>query len=102
MSNRLKSSLWLDAFRSRLGAKLIPFYVIKKGDPGAGTMFIRIDDNTLWSPEFDFETDARKWVVIAKDEAIAPYLERLNRTDPDYWLLDVDRGGEDVLFTDGL
>ena len=102
MSKRLKSSHWLDAYRSRLGAKLIPFYMIKKGDPDAGAIFIRVEDNALWTPQFNYETDAREWVVIAEGEAIEAYLARLNKIDPDYWLMDVDRHGDRELFTDGL
>ncbi len=102
MSKRLKSGHWLDAYRSRLGAALIPFYVTRKGDQDAGAIFIRIDDRQLWTPEYDFASDTRQWRIIAEDEAIAPYIERLERNDPDFWLLDVEKGGEKLLFTDGL
>ncbi len=102
MSKRLKSGHWLDAYRSRLGAKLIPFYVTRKGDYDAGAMFIRVDDRELWTPEYDFMSDERKWVKIAENEAVSSYLERLERTDPDFWLLDVDKGGDELLFNDGL
>lgn len=102
MSKRLKSSHWLDAYRSRLGAKLIPCYMVKKGDPDAGAIFIRVEEKTLWSAQYNYETDAREWVVVSKGDNIVSYLARLDKIDPDYWLLDVDRHGDQILFTDGL
>lgn len=102
MPKRLKSGHWLDAYRSRLGAELIPFYVTRKGDYDAGALFIRVDDSALWTPEYDFMADKRKWVVIAEGDAIGDYIERLEKNDPDFWLLDVDKGGEKHLFEDGL
>lgn len=103
---RLKSAHWLDAYRSRLAAKLIPFYLIRKGDPDAGTIFLRIantiDDERLYTPQYDYQNDRREWQIVALGEAIAPYLAKLDRMDPDYWLLDVEKGGEEELFSDGL
>ncbi len=102
MPKRLKSGHWLDAYRSRLGAKLIPFYVTRKGDYDAGAIYVRIDDRELWTPEYDFASDSRKWVKISEGDGVANYLERLETRDPDFWLLDVEKGGEELLFTDGL
>ncbi len=102
MSKRLKSSHWFDAYKLRLGANLIPFYIIKKGDPDAGAMFIRVDETALWTPQFNYDNDAREWVIIAEGDAIEPYLAKLNKIDPDYWLIDVERHGDRELFTDGL
>ncbi len=102
MSKRLKSGHWLDAYRSRLGAELVPFYVVRKGDYDAGAIFVRVDDRELWTPEYDFAQDKRIWRKVAENEAIAPYVERLERNDPDFWLLDVDKGGEKFLFEEGL
>ncbi len=102
MPKRLKSGHWLDAYRSRLGAKLIPFYVTRKGDYDAGAIYIRINEDELWTPEYDFMSNERKWVIISHGDAIAPYLEKLEKSDPDFWLLDVEKGGEELLFTDGL
>ncbi len=102
MSKRLKSGHWLDAYRSRLAAALIPFYVTRKGDQDAGAIYIRVDGNALWTPEYDFSSDSRQWRVISENAAIEPYLERVERNDPDFWLLDVEKGGEELLFNDGL
>ena len=102
MSKRIKSLHWLDSYRSRLGAKLIPCYVVKKGDPDAGAMFIRIDDDTLYTPQYDFETDQRTWQVVAQGDAIDAYIAKQAKIDPDYWLLDVENGGEKLLFNEGL
>ncbi len=102
MSKRLKSSHWLDAYRSRLVAKLIPYYVVKKGDPDAGTLFIRVNDKDLYVPQYDYDADQRVWQIVASDAQIEDYLKQQEKFDPDYWLLDVEAGGEKLLFVDGL
>lgn len=99
---RLKSNHWLDAYRSRLAADFIPFYVTRKGDMDAGAIYVRVDDARLYHPEFDYATSTRNWVVVAEGDGIGPYVERLEKIDPDFWLLDVEKDGERHLFTDGL
>lgn len=109
MTARLTSDFWVRAYLARLQAANLPAYVLRRGDPTAGAIVVKVatlDGRArLYHRSFDLMTGARAWVVLAEgaeaevDEAIA----RQARFDPDLWAIEVEsRDGRALLDEEGL
>lgn len=102
MAPRFKTEFWLSAYRKRLEAAQIPYYIVKKGHDSAGAIFLNFDDKILMSPEYQWELDRYQWVEIAYDENISQFMDRQARFDPDFWQVDIGMEGKALLFDEGL
>ncbi|MBI1216484.1 MAG: DUF1491 family protein [Alphaproteobacteria bacterium] len=104
MDDRIPTDLWVSAHQRDCTVKNIPFYVIHKGAPAAGTVLVKIvvpgdnpaesrgcillnqmrdiDGNLGWMDVFDGET---------VDEPRADqYIQRSIGRDPDVWVIEVE------------
>jgi hypothetical protein len=106
---RLKSAIWVAAYRRRLDLLGIPAYVAAHGDDDAGAVLVKLatlDGRArAFHRSFDLATGARVWATLAEgperevDEAIA----RQRRFDPDLWVIELeDRQGRHLLDEEGL
>lgn len=106
---RLATGIWVSAYLKRLQLADIPAYVTRHGDDTAGAVLIKcatLDGQaTLWRREWDFETDARPWVVIetGPEAQIDARITRETGFDPDLWAVEIEsRSGATLLDQDGL
>lgn len=106
---RLATGIWVAAYRARLSAANIPVYVTRHGDETAGAVLVkcaRLDGTaTLWGREFDLETGARRWSLLADapEAEIDDAARRQAGFDPDLWLIEIEsRDGRTLLDEDGL
>lgn len=104
---RLKSELWVRACIRQCAAAGLWAVVARRGDPDAGTVFVRVDllDGRvrLFGPAlgsaFD-EAGDRRWTEISAagamtGEEAGAYLDRRAASDPDLWIVDIEsRTGE--------
>jgi hypothetical protein len=98
MDDRIPTDLWVTAHQRQCAVKGIPFYVLHKGAPAAGTVMVKIvavgkgctllsqmrdlDGELGWMDAFDGET---------VDEARADqYIQRNISRDPDIWVIEVE------------
>jgi hypothetical protein len=107
---RIKSEIWVRAYLRRCQAEGIPVVIVRRGDEGAGAIFICVDrlDGTvlLYGPApaglGGSETD-RRWVSCfgarpASAKEAANYLARQREFDPDLWIIEIeDRSGRHFL-----
>jgi hypothetical protein len=107
---RLKSELWVKAYIRRCAADGRWAVVARKGDPDAGSVFVRVDllDGRVRlfgpPPGSAFGEDGeRRWVEIGETgpmagEDAAAYLDRRASFDQDIWIVDLEaRDGESLL-----
>jgi hypothetical protein len=107
---RVKSEIWVRAYLRRCQAEGVPVVVARRGDEGAGAIFIRVDklDGTviLYGPapagSRGTETE-RRWVScfgarpVGESEA-SLYLARQREFDPDLWVIEIeDKAGRHFL-----
>lgn len=102
---RLKASIWISAYIRRLGTIPIPAMVIRRGDPDAGAIFIKINalDGTaqVLRPALLPLADGsdRAWTYVFTGEKppeadADTYLARQAEFDGDLWLVEIeDRQG---------
>lgn len=109
MSHRLTADFWVAAYLARLRLADIPAFVTRRGDPDAGAVLVKsatLDGKArLFQREYDFQRDARAWVVLAEGEeaAVDAAILRQQGRDPDLWVIEVeDRAGRTLLDQDGL
>jgi len=102
---RLKTSIWVNAYIRQLGTVPIPAVVVRRGDPDAGAIFIKV--NTLdgsaqvLRPAITALGDSggRSWAYALAEEhpeeaAADRYLARQAEFDGDIWLIEIeDREG---------
>jgi hypothetical protein len=102
---RLKTSIWVSAYIRRLGTVPIPAMVVRRGDPDAGAIFIKV--NTLdgsaqvLRPAITALGDGsgRSWAYALAEErpeeaAADRYIARQVEFDTDIWLIEIeDRQG---------
>lgn len=107
---RLKSELWVKAYLRRAAVAGSPGVVVRRGDPDAGIIMIRIarlDGHCdLYGPApagFASDDGERRWTALAERAPEAEVDARLGtevRLDPDLWIVEVeDRDGR--AFLDG-
>lgn len=109
MRARLTSDLWVSAYLTRLRLADIPAYVTAKGDPTAGAVVVKVatldGQARAYQRSFDWQTDQRVWVVLAKgpEAEVDALLARQRSRDPDLWLIELeDRQGRTLLDQLGL
>lgn len=105
---RLRSEIWVHAYLRRIQAAGAAGYVMRRGDPNAGSILICVSSATGTSlftpaPGHGFDETDRRWrrrISCGGGEAakIADHLERETSFDPDIWILEVeDRDGRHFL-----
>ena len=99
MSARLSADFRLAAYRARLAAASMPFYVVARGDETAGAFLVKVatlDGRArLFSEISDLER-GRVWTEVAEgpEAEIDDAARRRRATDPDLWVIEVeDRAG---------
>jgi hypothetical protein len=107
--SRLTADLWVSAYLARLRLEAIPAYVIRKGDPTAGTVVVKLATLNgraeVWQRSFDLMTGERRWVVMSDgpEREIDEMLTRQRARDPDLWIIEVeDARGRSLLDQPGL
>ena len=106
---RLAAGVWIAAYLRRLALAGIPAYVIRHGDDTAGAVMVKcatLDGQaSLWTREWDLETDRRLWVRLndAAEPEIDAEIARNAARDPDLWVVEIEsRDGRTLLDQDGL
>ena len=106
---RLSADFWVRAYLARLQAAHLPAYILRKGDPRAGFVLVKLADLAgqarLHARQFDLAQDRYLWTLRAEgaeadiDAAIAREAAR----DPDLWVIEVEsRDGVSLLDEPGL
>jgi hypothetical protein len=106
---RLATGLWVSAYLQRLGLENIPAYVLRRGDPTAGAVLVKLSllDGTAraYQRSLDPMTGARHWMLLAEgpEAEVDATLERQRGFDPDLWIVEVEsRDGRSLLDEPGL
>lgn len=107
---RLRTEIWVQAYLRQCNGRNVPAFVVHKGDPDAGAIYIKVNSLNgvarVYGPAPQGLDDAgyeRKWCASYKpdggDEAGADhYLERQRDMDRDLWIIEVeDREGRHFL-----
>ena len=109
MAPRLTAEFWVQAYLTRLRLADIPVFVVRRGDPTAGAVAVKLSplDGTaaLYLRRFDFMADTRRWEESARgpEPEIDDRLARERARDPDLWVLEIeDRAGRTLLDEPGL
>lgn len=99
---RLKARLWVDAQVRRCNVLAVPLYVVRRGDPDAGMVLIKLNRGAggviVLSP-FRREDDSLAWMRATGAEPVEEskaesYLARQVDIDPDLWIVEIeDTGG---------
>jgi hypothetical protein len=107
--SRLTADLWVSAYLTRLRLEAIPAYVMRKGDPTAGTVMVKLATLNgraeVWQRSFDLMTGERRWVVMddGPEREIDDMLARQRARDPDLWIIEVENArGRSLLDQPGL
>ena len=95
---RLKSSLWVQAQLRLCDLAIIPLVVMRRGDPDAGAILIKLDRGRQGFMVLarGFSPDGRRaWIRATGDQPIAEadadaYLTRQIGFDPDVWVLAIE------------
>lgn len=97
-SPRLKSSLWVQAQLRLCDQAVIPLVVMRRGDPDAGAILIKLDRGrdgfVVLARGFSAE-GRRVWIRATGDQPVAEidadaYLTRQIGFDPDVWVLAIE------------
>jgi len=96
--DRLKTSIWVQAQIRICDLAAIPIVVMKRGDPDAGTVVLKIcrRDRTceVFSQVRDFD-GRMKWMRASGPDPVPeadaePLIERQTKRDPDLWVIEID------------
>jgi len=99
VSDRLNCLILIQALIRRVEAAGGFAMVLRKGDPTSGAILLQLLDRTGEPPHVleripDFSGGYRLESIAAKysgdAEALAQYLDRRTRSDPDLWLIELD------------
>lgn len=97
MEARLKSGLWVQAVIRQCDLLARPAVVLRKGDPDSGGILVvlRGPAGSVVLAEARDAAGRPAWVrgtgaAPADAEAVAAYLARALRRDPDLWVLEID------------
>jgi len=106
---RLTADIWVSAYLTRLRLSDIPAFVVRKGDPTAGAVLVKLNtldgQATAYQRSFDLMTGDRAWVVLAHgpEAEVDASLTRQQGFDPDLWVIEVeDRQARHLLDEPGL
>ena len=109
MTPRLTADFWVQAYLTRLRLADIPAFVVRKGDPTAGAVAVKLSpldgSAALFQRRFDLMADTRRWEEVARgaEAEIDAQLARERARDPDLWVIEVeDRAGRTLLDEPGL
>lgn len=95
---RLRSGIWVQAQLRMCDRATIPFVVVRRGDPDAGAILIKLDrgggDFIVLARGYD-KDGGRIWVRATGDAPVSEadadaYLERQTKFDPDIWILVIE------------
>ncbi len=96
---RLKSELQIQAAILASSEKGIPATVVRRGDPDAGIIFVKVFGGSLgcviFNQLYDFQEDCLYWSKLTGDEPVEEkeadkLLERQLSFDKDIWVLEVE------------
>lgn len=99
----LKSSIWISAQIRQCDQAARSAMVVRRGDPDAGSIILRLDrlDGTCVLLSQIRDANGEKcWLKVGATEALSDedantYLEKRTSTDPDIWILEIeDRRGD--------
>lgn len=100
MTPRLATSVWVSALVRRASGLGLFAAVVRKGDPTAGAVVVVLSarDGETRAMARVVDEGRSTWEVAAKsidrnDSAVANYLARQARFDPDLWVIELT-GGE--------
>ncbi len=106
---RLTSEIWMAAYLTRLRLAAIPAFIVRKGDPTAGAVLVKLNtldgSATCFQRSFDPVSGERQWVVLAEgpETEVDRKVARQREFDPDLWVIEVeDRTGRHMLDEPGL
>jgi hypothetical protein len=95
---RVKSSLWVQAQLRLCDRAAIPFVVMRRGDPDAGAVLIKLErgpeEVVVLSRGYD-AGGQRAWIRATGERPVSDveaeaYLERQVKFDPDIWIVAVE------------
>ena len=96
--NRLKSGIWIQAQIRMCTVSNLSTYVIKRGDPDAGAIFLHV--NKLNGENFVYYQTRTMSGQIAwsqsngktplNENEAYEYLEKQKKHDPDLWILEIE------------
>jgi hypothetical protein len=95
---RIKSSIWVQAQLRLCDRAVIPFVVMRRGDPDAGAILIKLDrgQNGFVVLTRGYSADGRQvWVLATGDQPVTEadadaYLKRQTEFDPDIWIIAIE------------
>jgi hypothetical protein len=95
---RIKSSLWVQAQLRLCDRAAIPFVVMRRGDPDAGAILIKLDRGGQGFVVLSrgYRADGQgAWIRATGDQPVSDaeaeaYLERQVKFDPDLWIIAVE------------
>jgi len=109
MPPRLSADFWVRAYLSRLQGAHLPAYILRKGDPQAGFVLVKLADLAgnarLHARQFDLAADRYHWTLRAEgpEPEIDALIAREAMRDPDLWVIEVEsRDGKSLLDEPGL
>jgi GMP synthase (glutamine-hydrolysing) len=96
--DRLKSIIWVQAQIRLCSISNLAAYVVKKGDPDAGVIFLRLnrlDGNNFIYLQTRSITGEIAWeqannMKPMKDNEAQEYLEKQQTFDPDLWIIEIE------------
>ncbi|WP_342240628.1 DUF1491 family protein [Inquilinus sp. OTU3971] len=101
-TDRLPTELWVQAHLRQLGHQAIPAYVVRKGDPRAGLLILKLNLGLpgcrVLSQSRDLD-GALAWLPAKGGELLPEadadaYIARAVQRDPDLWVVEIeDREG---------
>ena len=96
---RLKSILRIQAAVLASSQKGIPTTVVKRGDPDAGIIFVKVFGGAtgcvIFNQSYDFKEDRLYWSKLTGDKPVEEaeadkLIEKQTNFDPDIWVLEVE------------
>jgi len=98
MEQRLKTKIWIQAQLRLCDQQFIPFMILKKGDPDAGTILLKIcdrDRNCVVYSQARTLSGAPAWrrgtgSTPVSDETAQNYISRQQQYDSDLWVVEVE------------
>jgi hypothetical protein len=99
--DRLKTRIWVQAQIRLCDINNLPAYIVKRGDPDAGAVILRLnrldgtshlfnqarlaDGEAAWSKASGSDAEGRM-----NDADALTYIERQRKYDPDLWVLEIE------------
>ena len=95
---KLKSSIWVTAQVKMCDKNSIPIFVLKKGDPDAGSILLKINRLELGIEIYNQSrtSDGKlTWISastqnVFSEQAASDYINKQCTIDPDIWILEIE------------